>query len=120
MGRDAMDISENPVPDKPSSAVRERLPNRRRCETTVFFHEGSSFTVSFGFFPDGRLGEIFLNHSHSDSLLDAVTSDGAIAVSIALQLGADLETFKHATKRNSQGVAASPIGHALELVPWSE
>jgi hypothetical protein len=31
-----MDLSENPVPDKPPPAVRDRLPNRRSAISTSF------------------------------------------------------------------------------------
>jgi len=39
---------------------RERLGNRRRCETIEFCHAGHAFTLSTGRFRDGRLAEALL------------------------------------------------------------
>jgi hypothetical protein len=106
-------------PDKRDAPRRDRLPNRRACETQAFEHAGALYRLTVGFYEDGRPGELFLNGEHSNSAIDTIMSDAAIAISFALQFGADLETLKHAMKRTSQGIAASPIGHALELVPWA-
>jgi hypothetical protein len=95
---------------------RERLPNKRACETVAFERDGSQYQMTVGFYPDGRPGEIFLNADRSDSLLDVMTSDAAILASLALQHGCTLKTIAHALKRNSQGEAASPIGAALDRV----
>jgi len=95
---------------------RERLPNKRACETVAFRHGGADFTMTAGSYPDGRTGEIFINAGHANSALDALASDAAIAVSFALQHGADLAAIRSAMKRNSQGEASSPIGAALDLV----
>jgi hypothetical protein len=97
--------------------IRERLPNRRACETIAFEHGGADFTMTAGRYPDGRPGEIFINAGHANSALDALASDAAIAVSFALQHGADLAAIRSAMKRNSQGEPSSPIGAALDLIP---
>ena len=97
--------------------ARDRLPNRRACETIAFEHGGAAFTLSIGTYPDGRPGEVFVNSTHANSALDALASDAAIAVSIALQFGADVATIRGAMKRTTQGEASSPIGAALDLVP---
>jgi hypothetical protein len=99
------------------TAARKRLPNRRACETQTFEHNGADFTMTAGRYSDGRLGEIFMNAAHANSALDAIISDAAIAVSFALQHGADLESMRRAMKRNSAGHASSPIGAALDLIP---
>ena len=72
--------------------------------------------MTVGYFPDGRVGEIFLNADRSDSLLDVLASDAAIAVSLALQHGAPLDEIRHALKRDARGSAAGPIGAALDLI----
>jgi hypothetical protein len=104
----------------PDSAIckpaRERLPNKRACETIAFERDGSQYQMTVGFYPDGRPGELFLNHDRSDSLLDVLTSDAAILASLALQHGCSLETIAHALKRDARGVAASPIGAAVDQV----
>jgi hypothetical protein len=113
-----MQMEPNASPVKPA---RERLPNRRPSETLSFEHGTANlkFCTTTGHYPDGRIGEVFLNSEHSNSLLDALAHDGAIAISLALQFGCPIETIRHALKRNSQGEAASPIGAALDLLTVS-
>src|SRR5947208_12219762 len=41
---------------------RERLPNRRIGETFELEVAGLRYTATIGRFPDGRIGEIFLNN----------------------------------------------------------
>jgi hypothetical protein len=41
--------------------ARERLPNRRQCESFEFRHAGLDFTLAAGFYPDGRIAEVFLS-----------------------------------------------------------
>jgi hypothetical protein len=95
---------------------RNRLPNRRAAETLAFERDNLKFQMTTGLYPDGRIGEIFLNAEHANSLLDVLAHDAAICVSLALQFGCPLETIRHALKRDGQGVAASPIGEALDRV----
>jgi hypothetical protein len=111
-----MDISENSIPDKPPPSARDCLPNRRACETSSFEHGGAAFTMTVGRYVDGRIGELFIGAAHANSALDALASDAAIAISFALQHGADLATIRTAMKRNSQGAPSSPIGAALDRV----
>jgi hypothetical protein len=108
-----MQIGQNAPADKPG---RNRLPNRRPNETLAFERDGSQFQMTVGYFPDGTVGEVFLNADRSDSLLDVMTSDAAILASLALQHGCTLETIAHALKRDGRGTAASPIGAALDLI----
>lgn len=96
--------------------ARNRLPNRRRAETLAFEHNGSHYCLTAGYFPDGTLGEIFLNHDRADSLLDAIASDAAIAVSLALQHGCELREIRLALRRDVRASAASPIGAALDRI----
>jgi hypothetical protein len=103
-------------PYNPGNALRRRLPNRRACETVAFQHNGADFTMTLGLYPDGRLGEIFVNAGHANSALDALASDAAISISFALQHGADIAVIRHAMKRDSRGEPTSPIGRALDLV----
>jgi hypothetical protein len=95
---------------------RDRLPNRRACQTIAFERDGSNYQMTVGFYPDGRPGEVFLNADRSNSLLDVLASDAAILASLALQFGAPLETIRHALKRNSSGETSSPIGAALDRI----
>jgi ribonucleoside-diphosphate reductase alpha chain len=108
-----VDIDQPAPADKPEIDARNRLPNRRAAITTTFQHCGANFTMTAGQYSDGRIGEIFINAGLIDSALDALASDAAIAISFALQHGADLAAVKAAMKRNSAGEPSSPIGAAL-------
>jgi hypothetical protein len=95
-------------------SARARLPNRRPAETIAFERDGSQYQMTLGFYPDGSIGEIFLNAERADSLLDVLMSDAAILASFALQHGCSLQEITRALKRDSRGDAASPIGAALK------
>jgi hypothetical protein len=95
---------------------RERPLDRRSAETQTFEHLGVYFTMTTGRYDDDRLCELFINAAHANSALDALASDAAIILSIALQFGADPETIRRALKRDSQGRASSPIGAAMDLL----
>src|SRR5882672_5731972 len=96
--------------------MRRTLPNRRCSETFTFERDGARFVMTAGFYPDGRLGEVFLNADRANSLLDFLMSDAAILTSIALQYGAPIDEIRHALKRDAHGVAASPIGAAVDRI----
>ena len=95
---------------------RKHLHNRRPNETTAFEHEGSFYRMTAGYFSDGTVGEVFLSHDRADSLLDALAHDAAILASIAIQYGAAPSELAHAIKRDSRGIASSPIGAALDKI----
>jgi hypothetical protein len=95
---------------------RTPLPNRRLNQTQKINRDGISITITTGFKPDGRIGEVFLNADRADSMLDVLMSDAAIICSIALQFGVPLETITHAVKRDKFGLASSPIGAALDRI----
>jgi hypothetical protein len=108
-----MQIGQNASADK---AARNRLPHRRAAETIAFEHAGAGFSLTAGYYPDGRVGEVFLNADRANSLLDFIAADAAILTSLALQYGAPLDEIRHALKRDSRGEAASPIGAALDQI----
>ena len=96
--------------------ARKRLPNRRPAISTSFERAGARFEMTAGYYPDGRPGEIFLAADRANSLLDFLMSDAAILASLALQYGAPLDEIRHALKRDARGMAASPIGAALDKI----
>ena len=96
--------------------ARKRLLNRRRSETIAVEMAGHRFLATVGFYPDGEVGEIFLNAARGSSGIDAFAADAAILASLALQHGASLDELRHALKHDSSGRAASPIGAALDQV----
>jgi hypothetical protein len=94
---------------------RNRLPNRRPAESFEIEVEGLRYTATVGRFPDGTIGELFLNQ-RSNSSADVTARDSAIVLSIALQHGADLEAIQRALCRDSQGRASGPLGAALDII----
>ncbi len=93
---------------------REILPQRRK---SIRFKErslGYVFEVTLGLYPDGRLGEVFLNSGKIGSDSDVLCRDMAIGASLALQFGCPLETLRDALTRDAQGKAESPLGIALD------
>jgi hypothetical protein len=102
-------------------STREILPSRRANETLSFeTRDGIAVLVTVGFAPDGRIAEIFLNADRANSMLDALLSDAAIIVSIALQHGCTVRQLAHAVKRDARGLASSVLGAVLDRVAQPE
>jgi hypothetical protein len=97
-------------------SARCRLPDRRSSESFSFEIGGLRFTATVSRFPDGRIGELFLNNHKQGNQSDTNARDSAIILSIALQHGADIEIIRHALCRDSQGRALGPLGAALDLL----
>ena len=93
---------------------REHLPQRRRVERFNLEVGGISYTAEVGFYPDGRLAEIFLNAGKSGTHLSVATAEIAIAVSFALQHGCSVETMRSAFPRTAHGAAEGVMGKLLD------
>jgi hypothetical protein len=98
------------------TAARERLPDRRLCESFTFELDGLRFTASIGRFEDGRIGELFLTNHKSGNQSDTNARDAAVILSFALQHGADVSAIRRALCRDSSGRALGPVGAALDLI----
>ena len=96
--------------------TRERLPDRRANESFSFELNGLRFSATVSRFPDGRIGELFLNNHKFGNQSDTNARDAAILLSFALQHGADLETIRRALCRDSHGRALGPIAEALDII----
>jgi hypothetical protein len=96
--------------------ARERLPDRRACESLSFTHGGMSYTASIARYPDGRLAEVFITNHKSGSDADAAAKDSAVVCSMALQHGVSVEIIRKALLRDSRGNPSSPLGAALDLI----
>jgi hypothetical protein len=91
---------------------RERLSNRRASLIFDVEAMGLRFTASVSRFPDGRLAELFMDNHKAGSAVGTI----AIALSFALQHGADLEVIRRALCRDGQGRPLGPLGRALDLI----
>ena len=96
--------------------TRRKLPNRRRAETLTIEGHGLAHTATFGHFPDGSVGEIFLQNHKPGSQADSNARDAAVAASLALQYGCPLEVLRRALLRDSHNRPSTPLGAALDLV----
>lgn len=96
---------------------RMTLPARRRAETRTLRHPKlGEFVVTIGYYRDGRPGEVFISGAKAGSEIDAVTRDGAVLVSLALQHDTPLLVMQHAITRESDGGASSIIGMTIDLM----
>src|SRR5215468_340772 len=100
--------------------MRERLPDRRFNATFDFEIAGLRYTATVGYYPNGHVGELFLNNHKSNSTADTNARDAAIAFSFAVQHGADPHAIRRALCRDSHGRASGPLGAALDLLLGDE
>lgn len=74
--------------------TRLRLPARRRCETVTATLGGHKLHVSLGYYPDGRLGEVFVAMDKVGSFSRAMLDTLGRALSRSLQHGATAEEVR--------------------------
>jgi hypothetical protein len=105
-----------------NAVARELLPNRRiSCNFTTSF-AGEKYDVTVGFYPDGRIGETFVNRIRDKSAarlgeqLDGICRDSAILLSFALQYGAPLNAISRAVTRNDDNEPSTIVGALVELM----
>lgn len=98
------------------SARRDLLPQRRAGEGFDFEFEGQSFVATVGRYPDGRIGEIFVNGQKLDTALDIYARDLGMAISIALQYGATVDGLAKTMTRDAAGKPQGLGGYVLDLV----
>ena len=95
--------------------TRARLPDRRPAETIEIEHAGLRFTVTIGFYLDGRPGEVFVHGSKTGSTLDALLNDACVLVSLLNQHGIEPKEFTGSMGRLGNAEAASVIGAVVDL-----
>lgn len=95
--------------------TRQRLPNRRECETYEFERDGLTYTVSLGrAHANAPIQELFINAGKSGANIESLMCDASTAISVALQHNATPEELAHSITRNPDGSPASPIGQILD------
>jgi hypothetical protein len=83
-------------------SARLRLFDRRASLTFDFELAGLRYTTTVSRFPDGKLAEVFIGNHKAGSTADTVARDAAIACSLALQHGADVEVIRRAPHTQHQ------------------
>ncbi len=76
--------------------IRERLPDRRHGYTQKAKVGGQKVYLRTGEYPDGRLGEIFVDMHKEGAAFRSLMNNFAIAISLGLQYGVPLEKFVNA------------------------
>jgi ribonucleoside-diphosphate reductase alpha chain len=84
--------------------------------STNFSHAGLHFTLSVGFYENGRVGEVFISSTKPGSPIAALALDAAVILSIALQYSADLEVIRAALTKDHDGSPATLVGSALDAI----
>jgi hypothetical protein len=94
--------------------ARRRLPPRRGAVAVDIEHAGHRYRMHVGYFPDGAVGEVFLDATKQNSMLDAFAADVGILLSLLLQYGAPPAEIGHALRRSPNGAPASLIGAVVD------
>jgi ribonucleoside-diphosphate reductase alpha chain len=93
---------------------RRRLPNRRASKLVSFRALEFEFTASVSRYPNGEIGEIFIDPAKVGSALNTLVHEIAIAFSFAVQYGAPVADVQCALDRDSQGRPIGPLATALD------
>src|SRR5919201_2263982 len=100
--------------------ARQRLPHRRGAVACEIEHANHRYRMHVGYFPDGAVGEVFLDAAKQNSMLDAFAADAAILLSLLLQHGAAPAEIGHALRRSPNGAPASLIGAVVDELHMTE
>ncbi|MGY9105403.1 MAG: TSCPD domain-containing protein, partial [Alphaproteobacteria bacterium] len=86
-------IVERIIERERETALRERLPHRRKGYTQKAVVGGHKVYLRPGEYESGRLGEIFIDMHKEGAAFRSLMNNFAIAISIGLQYGVPLEEF---------------------------
>lgn len=103
------------------TGTRERLSQRRICETVGFTFDNQRGIARFSRFDapdwkDGDIAELFVDIGRPGSGLRAATNAAAVMASIALQRGAPIDELRNALPKLDDGSPAEPLGAAVEAI----
>ncbi len=101
-------------------ASRRHLPDRRPNRTETVRSAGKEFSVSVGYWLDGRPGEVFMDGPKTGSDMRAILADACVVVSLALQHGIEPSALAHSLARvpvsETESAPASIIGAVVEML----
>lgn len=95
---------------------RKRLPDRRYSESfrLRFGNRNRTFHVTCGYYEDHQLGEVFIAGGKAGQEDEALSRDGAVLISLALQHGVTLKVLQKSVTRNLDGSPSTIIGAVLD------
>ena len=96
--------------------TRRILPQRRASETFDLRFWSQNFTITVGRYPDGMIGEVFIDGGKTGQDIQSTARDAAVVLSLALQHGTPILTIQRAVTRNSNGEAASILGATVDCL----
>lgn len=100
--------------------MRQKLPDRRPCETYTAIFQGVKCAVSYGYtdaasyLAGEKPKEVFIDAGKSETDIYSVMRDAATVTSVALQHGISPAELAHSSIRNPDGSPASIIGDVLD------
>ena len=95
---------------------RQKLTNRRGSEHLLFEFNNAKYNLSLSEFPDGRLGELWIDGAKTGTDLWYIMIELATVASIALQRGATPEEICRSLPQTRSGLPLGPLGCALKEV----
>ena len=75
----------------PGRSHQASPPQRRAAETFDLRFWNQPFTVTVGFYPDGTLGEVFIDGCKTGNDIASIARDAGVLLSLALQHGVSPE-----------------------------
>lgn len=93
--------------------TRTRLKDRRESETSILWFNNCCFTVTIGYFPDGRPGDVFASGAKTGSDMAATIADACVALSLMMQSGMDIAKCAKSLGRAGDGKTPASILGAL-------
>jgi hypothetical protein len=107
-----------PITRLPAGSSRDDRPaplaDRRGAIALELEHGSHRYRAHVGFYPNGVLGEVFIDAAKQNNSLDALGADAAILLSLLLQHGVAPEAIGHALRRTPSGEPASLIGAVVD------
>jgi hypothetical protein len=96
--------------------TRDALPNRRRCENIEVQFAGVPVSVTFGYYDDDRVGEVFLSTRKAGTPVDIAARDTAVLMSLLLQYGCSAKIIRRALTADAQGRPEGLAGIVAGLI----
>lgn len=96
--------------------TRTRLPFRHINHRYKFHFGGQRYYGEIGFYPNWRIGEMFLDCGRPGTDLQHMARDLGVAVSLGLQHGLPIGELREAVTRLDDGSPAGPLGAFLDII----
>jgi hypothetical protein len=96
--------------------IRRTLPQRRAAKTFNMRFWNQPFTVTVGFYADGKPGEVFIEGCKTGNDVESIARDAGVLLSLALQHGISPETIRHAVTRGASEEPASILGAIVDSI----